>query len=62
MRLTRAEPPKAKTSRVTFRGGRWHIAFAVVPDPVAAPGTGAVIGIDRGVKITAALSDGRRPN
>lgn len=42
LRLTRAELPKAKTFRVPFRGGRWHIAFAVVPDPIAAPGTGAV--------------------
>ncbi|MFE2585084.1 RNA-guided endonuclease InsQ/TnpB family protein [Streptomyces sp. NPDC059378] len=61
-RLTRAELPKAKTFRVTYRGGRWHIAFAVVPEPLDAPGTGKIIGIDRGVKITAALSDGRRLN
>ncbi|MFE2583841.1 RNA-guided endonuclease InsQ/TnpB family protein [Streptomyces sp. NPDC059378] len=61
-RLTRAELPKAKTFRVTYRGGRWHIAFAAVPEPLDAPGTGKIIGIDRGVKITAALSDGRRLN
>ncbi|WP_437114307.1 RNA-guided endonuclease InsQ/TnpB family protein [Streptomyces canus] len=61
-RLTRPELPQAKTFRVTFRGGRWHIAFAVVPDPIAAPGTGEVIGVDRGVTITAALSDGRKLN
>lgn len=53
---------KAKTFRVTFQGGRWHIAFAVIPEPIPAPGTGEVIGIDRGVKITAALSDGRKLN
>ena len=58
-RLTRAELPSAKTFRVTFKNNQWHIAFAVIPDPIAAPGTGEVIGIDRGVKITAALSDGR---
>lgn len=57
-----AQLPTAKTFRVTFRGGQWHAAFAVVPEPVPAPGTGGVIGIDRGVTITAALSDGRKLN
>jgi transposase len=61
-RLTRAGLPQAKTFRVTFRNGRWHIAFAVVPEPVEAPATGEVIGVDRGVTITAALSDGRQLN
>lgn len=61
-RLTRRELPDAKTFRVAFRNGQWHVAFAVIPEPIDAPGTGAVIGIDRGVKITAALSDGRRLN
>lgn len=51
--------PAANSFRVTFRHGQWHIAFAVKPQPVPAPGTGKVIGIDRGVAITAALSDGR---
>ncbi|MEU1185617.1 transposase, partial [Streptomyces sp. NPDC005820] len=54
--------PDAKTFRVTFRNGQWHAAFAVVPEPVPAPGTGEVIGIDRGVAVTAALSDGRKLN
>ncbi|GEC08086.1 hypothetical protein SSP24_57410 [Streptomyces spinoverrucosus] len=54
--------PAAKTFRVTFRNGQWHIAFAVIPKPIDAPGTGEVIGIDRGVTITAALSDGRKLN
>ncbi|WP_405645018.1 RNA-guided endonuclease InsQ/TnpB family protein [Streptomyces sp. NBC_00019] len=57
-----AQLPDAKTFRVTFRSGQWHIAFAVVPEPTPAPGTGEVIGIDRGVTITAALSDGRTLN
>ncbi len=61
-RLTRTALPAAKTFRVTYRNGRWHIAFAVVPAPVEAPATGEVIGIDRGVNITAALSDGRKLN
>ncbi len=58
-RLTRPELPSAKTFRVTLKNGQWHVAFAVIPDPIDAPGTGEVIGIDRGVQITAALSDGR---
>jgi putative transposase len=61
-RLTHPELPGAKTFRVTFQGGQWHVAFAVVPEPIGAPGTGKVIGIDRGVRITAALSDGRTLN
>ncbi|MGP3734671.1 RNA-guided endonuclease InsQ/TnpB family protein [Streptomyces sp. GDS52] len=61
-RLTRAGLPQAKTFLVTFRNQQWHIAFTVIPEPTGAPGTGEVIGIDRGVKITAALSDGRRLN
>jgi transposase len=61
-RLTRRELPDAKTFRVTLNNGQWHIAFAVIPEPIDAPGTGEVIGIDRGVTITAALSDGRKLN
>jgi putative transposase len=54
--------PEAKTFRVTWRNGQWHVAFAVIPEPIAKPGAGEVIGIDRGVTITAALSDGRKLN
>jgi transposase len=61
-RLTRTGLPDAKTFRITFRNNQWHIAFAVIPVPLSASGTGEVIGIDRGVTITAALSDGRRLN
>jgi transposase len=51
--------PDAKSYRVTCdRSGRWHIAFAAVPDPIVAPGTGEVVGIDRGVKAAVALSTG----
>ncbi|MFB7589589.1 RNA-guided endonuclease InsQ/TnpB family protein [Streptomyces sp. NPDC056169] len=61
-RLTRAELPSAKTFRISFRNGQWHVAFAVIPEAIAGPGTGEVVGIDRGVTITAALSDGRKLN
>jgi len=61
-RLSRPGLPVAKSYRVTFRGGQWHVAFAVVPGPVPAPGNGEVAGVDRGVVITAALSDGRKLN
>jgi putative transposase len=58
-RLSRPLPDDVKSYRVTRdRAGRWHVAFAVIPAPGPAPGTGAVVGIDRGVKVTAALSTG----
>jgi putative transposase len=41
--------PAAKTFHVTFCNGQWHIAFAVLPEPIDVPGAGEVIGIDRGV-------------
>jgi putative transposase len=51
--------PDARSYRVTRDpAGRWHVAFAVVPEPVEGPGTGEVVGIDRGVAVTLALSDG----
>jgi putative transposase len=56
-RLSRAVP-EAKSYRVTFRAGRWHIAFAAIPAPIPAPGTGEVVGVDRGVAVAAALSTG----
>jgi putative transposase len=40
------------------RAGRWYIAFAVIPEPIPAPGNGQVVGIDRGVTVSAALSTG----
>ena len=58
-RWSRAVPPGVKSYRVTMdRAGRWHVAFAAVPEPVPAPGTGQVVGIDRGVAVSAALSTG----
>jgi transposase len=50
---------EAKSYRITRNGaGRWHIAFASVPEPIPGPLDGSVVGIDRGVTITLALSDG----
>ncbi len=58
-RWSRAVPPGVKSYRVTQdRAGRWHVAFAAVPEPVPAPGTGQAAGIDRGVAVSAALSTG----
>jgi len=58
-RWSRAVPPGVKSYRVTRdRAGRWHVAFAAVPDPLPAPGNGQVVGIDRGVAVAAALSTG----
>jgi len=56
---SRAVPEGAKSYRVTMdRAGRWHISFAAIPDPIPAPGNGQVVGIDRGVAVSAALSTG----
>jgi transposase len=58
-RWSRAVPKDARSFRVTRdRAGRWHVGFAHVPGPVPGPGTGAVVGIDRGVAVSAALSTG----
>lgn len=55
--------PAAKSYRVTRdRAGRWHVAFAAVPSAVPAPGNGAVVGVDRGVAVSAALSTGQLLN
>jgi transposase len=51
--------PAAKSYRITLdRARRWHIAFAAVPPPIPGPGTGEVVGVDRGVMVSAALSTG----
>ena len=58
-RWSRAVPLGVKSYQVTMdRAGRWHVAFAAVPEPVPAPGNGQVVGIDRGVAVSAALSTG----
>ena len=40
------------------RSGRWHVSFTVFPAPIPAPGNGEVVGIDRGVTVSLALSTG----
>ena len=58
-RWSRPVPPGVKSYRVRMdRAGRWCIAFAVIPEPIPAPGNGQVVGIDRGVTVSAALSTG----
>jgi putative transposase len=58
-RWSRAVPQDVKSFRVARdRAGRWHIAFALIPQPVERPGTGEVVGVDRGIAVSAALSTG----
>src|SRR4051812_20332543 len=58
-RWSRAVPGEAKSFRVNRdRAGRWHVAFAVIPPPLDGPGTGDIVGVDRGVAVSAALSTG----
>jgi putative transposase len=58
-RQSRPVPEGVKSYRVTRdRAGRWHIAFAHIPDPIAGPANCSVVGIDRGVAVSAAPSTG----
>jgi transposase len=66
-RLSRPVPVGVRSYRVTCdRAGRWHVAFAHIPAPIPAPGdgdgngagAGSVVGVDRGVAVSAALSTG----
>src|ERR1700746_1685006 len=58
-RWSRVVPPGAKSYRVTMdQAGRWHVAFAATPEPIPAPGNGQVVGLDRGVAVSATLSTG----
>jgi transposase len=58
-RWSRAVPLGVKSYRVTCdRAGRWHVAFAAIPKPIAGPDNGQVVGLDRGVAVNAALSTG----
>ncbi|MFD3403324.1 RNA-guided endonuclease InsQ/TnpB family protein [Kribbella sp. NPDC058693] len=52
--------PAARSYRITRdAASRWHIAFAARPEPILAPGNGRVVGVDRGVAVSAALSTGQ---
>src|SRR5712692_7657064 len=43
-RWSRAVPAGAKSYRVTMdRAGRWHVAFAAIPDSIPAPGNGQAV-------------------
>src|SRR5690349_5089408 len=50
---------QARSFRVKLdRLGHWHVAFAAIPAPIEGPGTGEVVGMDRGVAISVTLSTG----
>jgi putative transposase len=58
-RWTRDIAFTVKSYRVTQdRSGRWHIGFAAIPEPIPGPHDGSVVGVDRGVAVSAALSTG----
>jgi putative transposase len=58
-RSTRAVPPGVKSYRITRdRAGRWYVAFAHIPDPIPGPRDASVVGVDRGVAVSVALSTG----
>jgi putative transposase len=58
-RWTSTIPAKVKSYRATLdRAGRWHLAFAAIPEPVPGPGDNSVVGVDRGVAVSVALSNG----
>ncbi|MFG1710520.1 RNA-guided endonuclease InsQ/TnpB family protein [Nonomuraea sp. M3C6] len=58
-RWSRNVPDGVKSYRIIRdRAGRWHVAFAAIPAPIPAPETGAFVGVDRGVAVSAALSTG----
>jgi putative transposase len=58
-RMSRPVHVGVKSYRVTCdRAGRWHVAFAHIPEPIVGPRDGSVVGVDRGVAVSAALSTG----
>ncbi|GAA4601596.1 hypothetical protein GCM10023195_04280 [Actinoallomurus liliacearum] len=60
-RWSRQIPDSAKSFRVNRdRAGRWHVCFAVIPPSIDGPGTGEVVGVDRGVAVSAALPTGEK--
>jgi transposase len=58
-RWTRAVP-EARSFRVKLdRADRWHLAIATVPPSIKGPGTGVIVGVDRGVTVSVTLSTGQ---
>lgn len=58
-RQSRNVPADVKSYRVTRdAAGLWHIAFAWIPPAILGPGTGEVVGLDRGVAVSVMTSDG----
>ncbi len=57
-RWSRAVPPGVKSYRVTLDRQAAAVTFGAIPKAGPAPGYGGVIGIDRGVAVSAALSTG----
>lgn len=49
---------EVKSYRMVQRAGRWYVSFALVPAPVPVPGNGEIVGVDRGVTVAVATSDG----
>lgn len=54
-----AEIQQATSARITCRNNRWHVSFVTPPKPKQTTGQG-VVGIDRGVAVTAMTSDGQK--
>ena len=59
-RLTRpfSEVQQATSARVTIRNNEWYVSFTTPPPEKKPPANDSVVGIDRGVVITAMTSDG----
>lgn len=58
-RLSRPLPAAYGMARINLdAAGRWHVSFAGAQAPLVRTPSGSVVGIDRGVATTLALSDG----
>jgi IS605 OrfB family transposase len=58
-RLSRPLPKGAKSCRVKCdHSGRWHVSFPGPQPPISRYPTGAAVGLDRGVAVAVATSDG----
>ncbi|GAA4509828.1 RNA-guided endonuclease TnpB family protein [Actinoallomurus oryzae] len=58
-RWSRDVADQAKSFRVKRdRAGRWHVCFAMFSPLIDGPDTGEIVGVDRGMAVSAALSTG----